>query len=428
MTIHIWYICFSKAKNSYRFSDAYHFFAGCRRGFSRILSWGVQLRKEAGLLRNQLRGDFPESWDFCTQKLVTNISKWKNIWWFWGITWNHLIYFKEKSHAAEWLHISVLPAPEHMAWPGFLQQLQPPQHQDDFQPPGDHGCPWIPGSYFFQDLCNSEPGGDMWLSQAQHWLITLEALWLIASGMWLMTWFFLGGTLPTSGMWIDSEHFMFFLEKPIRIQMDMGKVENSLHTFDLLICQVALSILSSLFAASKVRIGGGVGCWAHLSPQKSSPGQRPKSAPDPPADRLRCRLQPTMPLHSGGLKVRDPGSDGSCWCLLQHRYGTNGTKVVPCINGAVSCWRFLQTTLVRAVRWSLWQEKVEVGSERYLSYLDVFSPLVLKCVKSVAIYCTVMVELSQPGECKEGWAGIYCEQCAPGDSTESCRAKKPRQG
>ena len=75
-----------------------------------------------------------------------------------------------------------------------------------------------------------------------------------------MTWFFLGGTLPTSGMWIDSEHSMFFLEKPIRIQMDMGKVENSLHTFDLLICQVALSILSSLFAASKVRIGGGVGC------------------------------------------------------------------------------------------------------------------------------------------------------------------------
>lgn len=49
--------------------------------------------------------------------------------------------------------------------------------------------------------------------------------------------------------------------------------------------------------------------------------------------------------------------------------------------------------------------------------------LVLKRVKSVAIYCTVMVELSQPGECKEGWAGIYCEQCAPGDSTESCRTK-----
>ena len=44
--------------------------------------------------------------------------------------------------------------------------------------------------------------------------------------------------------------------------------------------------------------------------------------------------------------------------------------------------RFWRSTLV-AVRWSL-QEKVEVGSERYLSYLDVFS------LKTCQICCNLL--------------------------------------
>ena len=199
-----------------------------------------------------------------------------------------------------------------------------------------------------------------------------------------------GGTLPTSGMWIDSGHFIRFFGKANKYPDGPGKSRQlTAYQLDLLI-KLLYPFHPAFSLLPRWGLVVGLGAEHIWAPKKTPLDNGRNLPPDPPPDRLRCRLQPTMPLHSGGVKVR---GSGIRWKLLMSAEAApiwdqwdqgralhqRGSVLLAILANDRKFWR---STLV-AVRWSL-QEKVEVGSERYLSYLDVFS------LKTCQICCNLL--------------------------------------
>jgi hypothetical protein len=129
---------------------------------------------------------------------------------------------------AEWLHIcasSTWAWHGHMAmpwpWPGFLQQLQPPQHQDDdkatrgsrLDVPRD---PW------------QLAGPVQFWTRWRH--VTVTSSTLIDHILEALKNRFRVELFQRQECGLIRGTLFVFLEKPISIQMDLGKVDNLLHT------------------------------------------------------------------------------------------------------------------------------------------------------------------------------------------------------
>ena len=303
---------------------------------------------------------------------------------FGGITWNHHFFFKEKS--LKWLIVApYYCAGKQLSMARFFAAAATPSTPGR-RLPATRGSldvdlnPWLLA------------GPVQFWTRWRHVTVTsstlidhiLEALKKKSSlqgcGFFDMVFSGWNSSNVRNVVCLFSGHFnRFFGKAKGYIQMDMGKVEKSWHTFDLLICQVALSISSSLFAASKVRIGGGVGCWAHLSPQKT-PLDNGRNLPLPISQiRSGADCSRPCPCILAGSKSGIPQPDPAWWTYkkllkmaifivdFSHEKWVdlsiadpmeaadvccsttgdlNTTKVVPCINGAVSCWRKLRPEML----------------------------------------------------------------------------------